>query len=100
MKNTLWPWAIKNTIAILCCTALAVYFSKWWIIFFALLFCSDIRSVKQYFRICDKCGKRSPMAESYNKAIDMAIKAGWEHTFIDDRHYDYCPECKNKERDV
>ena len=38
-------WCIKNSVVIICFTALAVLFNHWWIIFFALLFMSDYKEV-------------------------------------------------------
>lgn len=34
--------AIKNSITLICFTTLSVWFDKWWIIFFSLLFLSYI----------------------------------------------------------
>lgn len=35
---------IKNIVALICFTILAIVFNKWWIIFFAILFWSFIES--------------------------------------------------------
>lgn len=84
--------AIINSVAIICFSILAVVFNAWWIVLFSILF---IRSVqRKYFRICDNCGKHSPMADSYNEAIDMAKDSGWIRRYNDDKWEDYCPECK------
>ena len=38
MNNLLWSVALKNSIAIICWTLLAVHFDKWWIALFGALF--------------------------------------------------------------
>ena len=93
-KSTWWAWAIKNSICVICWTALAIIFHKWWIALFAALFLSGFttQDVKKYRRICDGCGKHSPYADSYNEALDKAKAAGWVH--IVDGNKDYCPECR------
>lgn len=35
---------IKNIIAIICFTILAIIFNKWWIIFFAIIFMTNFES--------------------------------------------------------
>lgn len=35
---------IKNIVALICFTILAIVFNKWWIVFFSLLFWSSIES--------------------------------------------------------
>lgn len=35
-------FVIENSISLICFTILAIIFNKWWIIFFALLFLSNI----------------------------------------------------------
>jgi hypothetical protein len=40
-KNLIWAWAIKNSVAILAWTTLAITFDKWWIALFGILFMSD-----------------------------------------------------------
>ena len=93
-KSAWWAWAVKNSICIICWTALAIIFNKWWIALFAGLFISSLQGehVKQYYRICDKCGKYSPYADSHNEALDKAKEAGWIHYV--DGNKDYCPECQ------
>ena len=91
-KYILWPWAIKNSIAILSWVALAVVFNKWWIALFGLLFMSGLKAVDGSYRVCDECGKHSPYADSHNEALNKAKEAGWVH-FVDcDK--DYCPHCQ------
>ena len=41
-KHIYWAWALKNSVAIACWTILAIYFNKWWIALFAVLFLSSI----------------------------------------------------------
>lgn len=90
-KDILWAWVIKNSIAVLAWTILAVVFNKWWIALFALLFMCNLQTKYKSYRICDKCGKHSPYADSYNDALDKAKEAGWVH--LDDNK-DYCPDCQ------
>ncbi len=90
-KNIYWSVAIENSIIMICFTALAIIFDKWWVALFAMLFFSYVKSNK-YHRVCDRCGKHSPYADSYNGALDKAKAAGWIHHV--DGNKDYCPECK------
>ena len=46
----------------------------------------------QHYRVCDKCGKHSEQANSYNEALGKARKNGWIHYVDGDK--DYCPDCK------
>ena len=41
-KHAWWAWALKNSVAIVCWTILAICFNKWWIALFAALFLSSI----------------------------------------------------------
>ena len=41
-KHIWWAWTLKNSIAIVCWTILAIYFNKWRIAMFAVLFLSRI----------------------------------------------------------
>ena len=95
-KSTWWAWAIKNSIMLICWTALAIVFHKWWIALFAALFLSSVETHKdhKYYRVCDGCGKHSEYADSYNDALDKAKAAGWVHHV--DGNKDYCPGCKMK----
>ena len=90
----IFAWFLKNTITLLIFAAMAVRFDKWWIILFALCFMSNLKKEYKTYRICDKCGKHSPYADSYNEALAKAKDAGWIH--ITDGNRDYCPDCKNK----
>lgn len=91
-KNTLWAWAIKNSICIICWTALAIIFNKWWIALFAVLFMSGLQTKYKAYRVCDKCGKHSPYANDYNEALDKAKEVGWVHCVNGNK--DYCPDCQ------
>ena len=93
MNKELLVVMVKNSICVICWTVLAVIFSKWWIALFALLFMTSYETTHKYFRYCDKCGKRSPYANSYNEALDNAKAAGWLH--VVDGNKDYCPECQH-----
>ena len=86
-----WSLAIANSIIMICFVALAIVFHKWWIALFAALFFSYAKTNK-YYRVCDKCGKHSPDADSYNAALESAKAAGWTH--IVDGNKDYCPDCQ------
>lgn len=91
-KNLEWAWAIKNSVCVICWTALAIVFDRWWIALFAILFLSSLITAYKSYRICDGCGKHGPYADSYNEAIDKAKEAGWIH--FEERNKDYCPDCK------
>lgn len=72
-KNILWACVIQNSICIICWTALAIVFNKWWIAFFSVLFMSS-SPVQYYYRYCDNCGKHGPYANSYNEALKRPKK--------------------------
>lgn len=91
-KNFLWAYLLKNSICVICWVVLAVVFHKWWIALFGLLFVSYMQIEHKYYRVCDKCGKHSPYADSYNEALDKAKEAGWVH--VVDGNKDYCPDCQ------
>lgn len=95
-KSAWWAWAVRNSICIICWTALAIIFNKWWIALFAGLFISTLQSghMKQYYRICDNCGKHSPYADSYNEALNKAKEAGWWHDV--NKNEDFCPTCQKQ----
>ena len=93
-KTLIWAWAIKNSITIICWTALAIIFSKWWIALFAALFMSGLETKYKSYQVCDGCGKHSPYADSHNEALEQAKAAGWLHVAEDNK--DYCPDCRRK----
>lgn len=37
-KHIIWSIVIKNCVALICWTALAIIFAKWWIALFAIIF--------------------------------------------------------------
>ena len=91
-KSTLWAWAIKDSISVICWVALAIVFDKWWIALFGVLFMSSLKTRHQSYRVCDKCGQHSPYADNYNDALKKAKEAGWVHYV--DGNKDYCPDCQ------
>lgn len=97
-NNTIWACAIYNMISVVCFTLLAMGFNRWWIALFAILFLTFPKTVKQHYRVCNRCGKHSPYADSHNEALDKAKAAGWIHHVDGDK--DYCPECKMSFQEV
>lgn len=95
-KHILWSWAVKNSVDMICWTALAIAFGKWWIALFAALFISSLKSSVGKYRICDSCGKHSPYAESHNEALEKAAAEGWLTRKNGDTWEDFCPECRKK----
>lgn len=93
-KGAWWAWTIKNSISVICWVVLGIIFNKWWIALFGLLFMSDFQTKHKSYRICDKCGKHSPYADSYNDALDKAKEEGWIHCV--DGNKDYCPDCQKE----
>lgn len=96
-KSAYWAWAIKNSVCVICWVVLAIMFNKWWIALFSVLFMSDLKShpaIQQYYRVCDKCGKHSPMTDDYNEAIDKARECGWIIRKDGDKWDDRCPDCQ------
>lgn len=92
-NSALWCSAAINSIIVICFTAIAITFSKWWIALFAILFFSWPKNAKHY-RICDGCGKHSPYTDSHNEALEKAKANGWVHYV--DGNKDYCPKCQMK----
>ena len=74
-------------------TYLSVIFNHWWIVLFSALFFTFPKIIHRFYRVCDRCGKHSEPAATYNEAIDKAVNSGWEH--YSKEGLDYCPECKN-----
>jgi hypothetical protein len=85
-------WAFKNSVCVICWTALAIVFNKWWIALFSYLFLNSLVTKPKYYRICDACGKHSTYADTYNEALKKAKDAGWLHQ--PEGNKDYCPECQ------
>ena len=98
-KHTLWAVVIQNSIAVICWVILAVFFGKWWIALFSILFLSG--GVKtQAHMICDGCGRYSPYAKTHAEAIEKELEAGWVRRARQDGKWeDFCPECQAKTQD-
>lgn len=92
-KNIIWAWVIKNSIAILAWVVLAIVFGKWWIALFGIFFTSEVKTEEKAYRICDRCGEHSPIADTKKEALEKAKAAGWLH--VEDENKDYCPDCIN-----
>ena len=90
----IFAWLVYNSMAMIAFVTLAIKFDKWWIALFAIFFTTALKRDYKTYRICDRCGKHSPYANSYNEALEKAMIAGWLH--ITDGNRDYCPDCKNK----
>lgn len=95
-RGAWWAWAIKNSVCLICWTALAIVFNMWWIALFAILFMSSLstETVHKRTRICDKCGEHSPYADTEFEALKKAKEAGWVH--LEDGNRDYCPKCRRQ----
>lgn len=95
MNRTAWTaWAIKNSIVVICFTALAIHFNHWWIVLFAFLLTSSLETKRIPSRICDGCGK-TIYAEDMD--IDSTLaRAGWVRRKHGDKWEDFCPECQKK----
>lgn len=93
-KSGVWAYVVNNIICVICFSALAILFDKWWVALFAFLFFATPypKSVMKYYRICDGCGRHSPYADSYNDALEKAKANGWVHYVDGDK--DYCPSCQ------
>lgn len=74
-KTIIWALMFKNIMVVFVWGALAVLFDKWWIALFAIFFMSYIKVEDKKYRVCDGCGKHSPYANSYNRALDKAKKS-------------------------
>ena len=95
MNKTTLLIIIYNAIVIACFTALSIFFAKWWIMFFALLFlASQPLGNRKNVRICDMCHRSSESAKTYAEAIERAKRCGWLH--IEEGNLDYCPDCLSK----
>ena len=92
----IWMTMMANAVSLICWTALAIYFNKWWIALFSVLFLMSIKTERKYYRICDRCGKHSPYAKDNNEAIEKAKEAGWIRRKVGDKFEDFCPNCGAK----
>ena len=75
-------------------TFLSVTFNHWWIVLFSVLFFTFPKFIHRFYRVCDKCGKHSEYAATYDEAIHKAVSSGWEHN--SSNNTDYCPICKKE----
>lgn len=95
MNKTTLIMVIYNAIVVACFTALSIFFAKWWIMFFALLFISFYPvGNRKKTRICDSCYRSSESAANDEEAIKRAQRCGWIH--IKEGNLDYCPDCLSK----
>ena len=85
---------IENVVALICWTIIAIIFDTWWLVFFSILFMSSVK--KKHYRICDKCGKYSPLADSPDAAIIKAQNCGWirRKNAAGTDWENFCPDCK------
>lgn len=95
-KNIWWSWAFATSAIVICWTILAIYFDKWGVALWAIVFVPSIKTCLGSYRICDNCGKHSPYADSHNEALDKAKEAGWITVKKGDKWEDYCPECQSE----
>lgn len=99
-KHIVWAWAVKNSVNVICWTALAIIFGEWWIALFAALFISDMKTATKTatktYRICDGCGRHSPYADSHNEALEKAAAEGWITRKNGSEWEDYCPDCQRR----
>lgn len=93
MSKAAWTaWAVKNSVAVICCTVLAIHFNHWWIVLFAILLTSSLAPKWIPSRICDGCGK-TIYADDLD--IDRAMqRAGWIRKKRGDKWEDFCPKCQ------
>lgn len=97
-KNFWWAWAIKNSICVICWTAIAIIFNKWWIALFGLLFMHSIKSEtsSSSFIRCNECGKYAPFTQHPDDPIYMVKQQGWVSYKENGEWKDYCPDCQDK----
>lgn len=94
-KHSLWAWVVSTSIVLIGWIGLAIYFNKWWVALFCILFLPSFSKTKTHM-ICDGCGRYSPYAEDHRAAIEKEIKAGWVRRYVNGKWEDYCPECQAK----
>ena len=92
MKKTVLACLLLNLFNVLCFSVLAIFFGKWWIILFALLFlCFPASRLKgQHFIYCDNCGRYSESGVTLEEARMRAKNHGWVSL---KNNKDYCPDC-------
>ena len=42
-KSIVWAWAVKNSVVVICWSVLAIWFGKWWVALFGILFLSNLK---------------------------------------------------------
>lgn len=90
--------AVKNSIVVICFTALAVHFNHWWIVLFSALFTSSLKTKLIASRFCDGCGK---VIYAEDMDIDRAmVRNGWIRRKCHGEWKDFCPMCQKKFGDV
>lgn len=101
--GSMWLYLLSNIISLSLWIFLAVKFDMWWLsLFFILFFLIPAPHQKiverKWYRVCDKCGKHSPYANSDEEAIKKAGDVGWI-TFKNEKNnfVDYCPDCQNEQ---
>ena len=92
----MWIIFLENAVSLICWAALAIYFDKWWIALFSVLFLTSVKTERKHYRICDSCGKHSPYAKDHNEAIEKAKEAGGLRRRVGDKFEDFCPDCRAK----
>jgi len=101
MNSKTWAylsWAIKNIVAMICWTIIAITFNRWWLMLFAILFLSDLTNKKYHTRfICDCCGEELPFEGSYSEAVIEKRKAGWTRKRRGEAWLDICKNCSRIE---
>lgn len=97
-NNALLIWAIKNIVILICFSLLSIYFGKWWIVLFSVLFFSYIKtgSTTCY---CDKCGRQLPVSGTFEEVVKAKQEYGWNRRKNGDKWEDICPECQKEEVD-
>jgi fatty acid desaturase len=95
MNKSLLAVTIYNIVILVVFLALAIVFKHWWIVLFSVFFIASFPvTVHKHCRKCDSCGTRSVAMDTYDQALDRAIKDGWKH--YDEGNLDYCPKCYSK----
>lgn len=95
MTNQAWAaWAIKNSVVVMCWTSLAVFFGKWWIALFGVLFLSSIKTESARTCYCDQCGQQLPFSGTFEELVKAKQAAGWVRRKNGEKWEDICPQCQ------
>lgn len=95
MNKGLLAITFYNIVILVVFLALAIVFKHWWIILFSVFFIASFPvTVHKYRRKCDGCGISSVAMDTYDQALDRAIKDGWKH--YEETNTDYCPSCQTE----